>query len=212
MKNIIITFAFFSIIGLSTAQSYKNLSIEQNVKNSEFSGTFKWYIKGNKLAFDMSYVHEGVKRETRFIPNLSKNEFILLTLSINMKSYINIADIKPASDFGMIRNIKEDGEAIVSGINCKKIIIEATNSITECFIDTSIDFAYYNYEAFFKSDYAVQALAQLKLKGFPISIITKDLEGNVINTVTTTNIQPNSVSDNIFEVGNQYKTFEELNK
>ncbi len=198
-----------------TAQSVNNATIKTNVKSDNFDGQITWFVKGDKIAFDMQFTHEGKTFSSRFIPDKSKGVFHILTTSSDSKIY-STADAKsiettPGFD-PVILSVEQAGNEVISGINCKKIIVKTAGTTTECFIDPSINAQYTSFETFFRSDYALLAMKELKINGFPIALITKNLEGKIITEVQTTSIQTNSVNDNIFTIGKEYKTVEELNK
>lgn len=214
MKKIICLSVLFCAFCFLNAQN-ANMMIEAKIQNNDFDGNIIWYIKGDKLAFDMIYTYEGNTYETRFIPQPDKGVMYLLNDAggQKMKTTINAGDIRADENFDKrILEVNIEENVVVSGIECKKIIVKTANTVTECFIDTSIDFPYYRYEAFLRSDYALLALRQLNMKGFPIAVKTTDRSGNVINNVETLNIRSNVVSDNIFTVTADYKSFEEINK
>jgi len=213
-KSIIISF-FFLCIAFLSAQNINNVSIETNVNAPGFDGKITWYIMNGKLAFDVTYQHEGNTYESRFIPNLNRGQMDILTHTggLKMRSSVTSTDIQPTAGFDRtILEIERLGDAEFSGIRCQKFIVKTAAHIIECYIDTDINIAYYNYEAFIKSDHALLALKELRLKGFPIAVKTMDLEGNVLNNVQTTNMRVNAVSDNTFRIGSEYKTFEQLNQ
>lgn len=207
---------FCSILSvIITAQTVNNATIKTTVKGDKFDGEIIWYLKGDKVAFDMQFTHEGKTYSSRFIPDKSKGLFHILTNSGESRIY-STADAKsievtPGFD-PTILSVEPAGEQLISGINCKKIIVKTAGTVTECYIDPTINVNYTSYETFFRSDYALLAMKELKMNGFPIAIKTKDLEGKTITEVTTTNIQQNSVTDNHFAIGKEYKTIEELNK
>jgi len=198
-----------------TAQSVNNVSIKTNVKGDNFDGQITWFVKGDKIAFDMQFTHEGKTFTSRFIPDKSKGLFHVLTTTPDAKIYstAEAKSIEPTPGFDpVILSVEMAGDEVISGINCKKIIVKTAGTVTECFIDPTINAQYTSYETFFRSDYALLAMKELKLNGFPIALITKNLEGRILTEVQTINIQLNSVNDNVFVVGKEYKPIEELNK
>lgn len=215
MKKTIFLLCCILSVGFLAAQNTNNVTIKTKVKGDKFTGDITWFVKGDKIAFDVQFSHEGKQYNTRFIPDKSKGIFHILSNTPDNKIYstAEAKSIVPAPGFdAVVLSVEDAGTETVSGISCKKLIVKTAGTITECFIDPTINAQYTSYEAFFQSDYALLAMKEMKMNGFPIAIITKDLEGNIITDVQTTNIQVNSVNDNVFKIGKEYKTVEELNK
>jgi len=215
MKKLLIVSILLLSYALVIAQNVNNVTIETKVKNEGFDGTMTWYLKDGKIALDILFQHEGTSYESRLIPDLNKGLLNILTHTggIKLHTVTEISNIEPAKNFDRnIIDIEDKGNVEFSGIMCKKLIIRTAATITECYIDPSINFSYYSYESFFKSDHALLALKDLRMKGFPLYLKTTDLEGRIINSVETTNIRANSVSDDIFKIGSGYMSIEESMK
>ena len=215
MKKTIFIILCLISFGFLSAQNINNVTIQTKVKGPSFDGEITWFVKGDKIAFEVKFSNEGKQYITRFIPDKSKGIFHLLSTTPDGKIY-STAEAKsiqetPGFD-SKILSVEQAGDVMVSGINCKKIIVKTAGSVTECFIDPTINANYTSYETFFRSDYALLAMKQLKMNGFPIALKTVDLEGKVITEVQAVNIQANSVSDNLFSVSSEYKPIEQLNK
>lgn len=215
MKKTFFLILCFISIGFIYAQNINNVTIKTNVKGAKFDGQITWFIKGDRIAFDVQFSNDGKQYTTRFIPDKLIGVFHLLSTTPESKIY-STADAKsielaPGFD-PVILSIDQAGDEVISGINCKKIIVKTAGVITECFIDPTINISYTSYEKFFPSDYALLAMKELKMKGFPIALKSVDLEGKVITEVQTVNIQVNSVNDNVFSISKEYRTIEELNK
>ncbi|MDD3876243.1 MAG: DUF4412 domain-containing protein [Bacteroidales bacterium] len=214
MKKILIISFLFLSTAILPAQNINNVTIKTTVKAEGFDGIITWYINNGKLAFDVEYEFNGTLYSSRFIPDLNSGMLNILTHTggMKMKSSAPASDIQPTASFDRnILEIERLGDAEFSGIACQKFIIRTSNNIIECYIDPGININYYNYESFIKSDHALLALKDLRMKGFPIAVKTTDLEGKIINVVETIDMRVNSVSDDIFRIGSEYKTFEELN-
>lgn len=215
MKKIFVLFICLIAGGLLFAQSINNVTVKTVVKGGQFDGLLTWYVMGDKIAFDMEFTHEGNTYSTRFIPDKAKGIFHLLSNTLGQKIYstAEVNTIQPAPGFDpVILSVELAGDEVVSGINCKKIIVKTAGMTTECYIDPTINVNYTSYEAFFRSDYALLAMKELKMNGFPIAFKTINAEGKVVTEVNTVSIQQNSVTENVFKIGSEYKSIEELNK
>jgi len=215
MKKTIFSILGLLIMGFISAQSINNATIKTSVKGDNFDGYITWFLKGDKLAFDVEFSHEDKTYLSRFIPDKAKGIFHILTNTPEAKIY-STAEAKsinhtPGFD-PIVISVTEEGQEVISGINCTKIVVKTAGTITECYIDPTINAQYASYEAFFRSDYALLAMKELKLNGFPIALKTTDLDGKVLTEMKTINIQTNSVNDNAFKIDKEYKTVEELNK
>jgi len=214
-KTFFLIFCFISIIGFLSAQNISNATLKTTVKGGNFDGQITWFLKGDKIAFDVQFTNEGKQYTTRYIPDRTKGIFHILSTTPDSKIYstaeAKLIEPTPGFDRNII-SVEQAGDEVISGINCKKIIVKTAGSVTECFIDPTINVNYTSYESFFRSDYALLAMKELKMNGFPIAVKTVDLEGKVLTEVQTLNIQANSVNDNVFNISKDYKPIEQLNK
>ena len=207
---------FCLLTGFLSAQNINNVTIKTTLKGANFDGQITWFLKGDKIAFDVQFTNEGKQYLTRYIPDKVKGIFHILSTTPESKIYSTAEAklIEPTPGFDShIISIEQVKDEVISGINCKKIIVKTAGSVTECYIDPTINANYTSYESFFRSDYALLAMKELKMTtGFPIAIKTVDLEGKVITEVQTLNIQANSVTDNVFNISKDYKPIEDFNK
>lgn len=176
--------------------------------NSAVDMTCIWKIKDEQVAFDMIFAANDGVHHTTFIPTKVDNTAVLFSdQPVNDGNYVysvlNASTIARVYK-GEVEVSKTEETQEISGFDCQKIIVKYDGRTTETWIATEIDIALYEYNNFFKDMMEVQGLAQLQMKGFPLSSVTMDAAGNVMTSYTPNSINEKEIEDAAYEIPSGY--------
>lgn len=188
MKKII--FILLSIFSISSI--FAN-NIEATLKgNYSFNGkSFRitTVYSNNQTAYEIASSQEGQSFTARFIPNIKAGNIKVIseTASGTHESTIALSDISPEALLpteGLIAR-KTEQTKNVAGVNCSKILVQTKNGnqaeiwVNENGFDASL------YKEIYKSDYAIQALSLLQLKGIAMEMYITNADGYTLLSFTT---------------------------
>ena len=178
-----ILFSFFFITSLLSAQSFEGTVHLNHVSEGQEYESI-WSIKNNQVALELILNSEKGQYRPRFIPDLSKSELLIITKtpSEEFEHRQAISEIKTPEEFelsGFQATLKEETKTI-KGYECQLVEARTNNTITEIWVAKAIPVNFNAYKDYFKADYALLALMQLNLKGFPIQYETKSATGSAI--------------------------------
>lgn len=171
----------------SQAQSFEG-TVEISQQTAEgITYQMKWYIKENKVAYEITSFGAESMVPMRFVPLPEHNK--MLMIAGGSRSEIAARDLTTPSFDPNKTSVKEEGG---------KIIITTDNTVTEVEVDKSVDIDFARYAQFFKADQSIYALAKMQLRGFPVRSTTRDQAGKILSQTTLKRIQSCKVDDSIF--------------
>ncbi len=157
-----------------------------------------WYIKKDKIAFEVKTVSDNSSLKMRFVPQPQKDNMLMI-INNSEKKEIASRDISGDIDLSNAtvssngtRESPEFGEI-------ELLTIKTQDMTTEVEVVKAIDVDLSKYAAFLKNDYGIQALIQSKQIGFPLNSTTKDQNGVIISKTTLQSIKRQKVSDQYFQ-------------
>lgn len=194
---LLIVFLFSAMA--SWAQSFEGIIEMHQVTSNGLEYDLKWYIKGNKIAYELSSESSRGEVQMRFVPLKKTNS--MLMVSGNNKVEIPASDITAPIGFSMEGARLEDKGSIENksfkSVKKWQISTSEIQAIVEITTDININFS--EYKEFFKSDYGLCALAESGKEGFPLSSVTKDKSGMILTKTTLKRVTRTTVSDSFFE-------------
>jgi hypothetical protein len=201
LKFLKIFYFLLGFVPLLSAQSFEGIIETKQVDANGLTNDISWYIKKDRIAFEIKGNNDKAPMKMRFIPQPKLNSMILVLSSPEgeSKSEVHANDISSEIDMSRsevkdngVRNIQEYGEVNV-------LIITTPTTITETEVSKMIDINLSKYAAFFKNDYALLALIKSGQTGFPLNSVTKDKNGKVLSRTILISIRKTSVSETFFK-------------
>jgi hypothetical protein len=190
----------FLFFGSSYAQTFEGIVVLRQVSGEGFTNDLTWYIKKDKIAFEIINLSETGTMKMRFVPKPKQNSMLMVINTTQGETKNEISASEISSDIDMSKSeVKDNGvknSAEYGELNM--MTISTPNTVTESEIDKSIDVDLSKYVAFLKNDYAIQALIKTKQIGFPLNSVTKDKSGNLISKISVISVKRTAVSDNFF--------------
>lgn len=185
-KKILSVFALFCFFSLTlSAQSFEGI-VEMKQETAGMTYQVKWYIRQDRIAYELFSQSGRGAMQLRFIPQPEKGTMLLITNGGNHsdKKELSTKDITPSAGIDITNlQIEEIGEPRSQGEfrKVKKLVVRSmAGTVTHVDYTTDIDVHFLKYAAFLKEDYGIQALAQSGRMGFPIRSVTRDEKGKVI--------------------------------
>lgn len=177
------------------AQTFEGI-IEMRQETAEgLSYTLKWYIKGDRLAYEMTDQGEHI----RFVPRPASGSMLMVTG--DTKTTIPVGEI---TGFAPQRlqgaSLENNGNGRCphfSRVELWRIATPQVEAVLEVTTDVSINL--YQYRDFFKNDYTLYALASSGKAGFPLNSVTRDPAGKVLSRTTIIKVTRTAVADSYFE-------------
>lgn len=157
-----------------------------------------WYIKKDKIAFEVKTISDNGSLKMRFVPQ-PKQDNMLMIINNTEKKEIATRDISGDIDLSNAAVNSNGTKASPEFGQVELLTISTTDMNTEVEVVKEIDVDLSKYAAFLKNDYGVQALIQSKQIGFPLNSVTKDKNGNVISTTKVQSVQKQTVSEDYFQ-------------
>jgi len=159
----------------------------------------KWYIKGDKIAYELSTKSGADAVQMRFVPLKSSNS--MLMISGNTKTEIPTDKITAPVGFSMkgAKLVDKGNSANSYFKSVKEWEITTDKMIAKVEVTTDVGINFAEYKQFFKSDYGLCALAESGKVGFPLNITIKDKVGNILTKTTLKKVTRMSVSDSFFQ-------------
>ncbi len=198
----------FAAKGLVVTQKYITGTDGQHI-------TVTWYVTETQCKLKMLFSDKDVNSVTYFIPDAEGSK--LLTYSDgpvpagSVKTYFSIPvkDIKTDTENKV--NVQRSGELkTLSGMNCEKMVVNSGNTVTEMWVTKDFTADYYRFASFFRSSYELKGLSEGKIKGFPLSSVTRDNTGKVLNGYELISVTSADLADTEFTVPAEYKSAEEV--
>jgi hypothetical protein len=69
----------------------------------------------------------------------------------------------------------------IGGLKCEKLVMTTNKTVTEMWVTKDIKAEFYQNYPYFINSFELLGLSEEKIKGIPMSSVTKDLSGKVIN-------------------------------
>lgn len=198
-KITLLLIIFFASIRILSAQNFEGVIEMHQVTTNGLEYDLKWYIKGDKIAYELSTTSGRDAVQMRFVPLKSSNS--MLMISGNTKTEIPTDKITAPVGFSM-----EGAKLVDKGNRSTKdfehiteweITTDKMTAKVEVTTDIGINFA--EYKQFFKSDYGLCALAESGKAGFPLNITIEDEKGNILTKTTLKKVTKMSVADSFFK-------------
>ncbi len=193
----------FADKGLIVTQKYNTGKDGQHV-------TVTWYITDTQCKLKMVFSDKDVNTTTYFIPDVKRNQLLSYSdapVPAGMqKTYygIPVGNIKAdAANRVVVERTSET--KTISGVICDKVISKIGNTSTEIWVTKEFNANFYMFAQFFKSSNELKALSEGKINGFPLSSVTKDPNGKVVNGYELISVSSTEISDTEFAVPSDYK-------
>ncbi len=184
-----------------------------NAQNDSRS-TVKWYIAEGKVALQMIMQSDRGKYVSTFIAQKSSQNLDILSKTPDGKKLhhsIPTSEVSKPDQFPSVSDfevMQKDETQTIQGYQCTKIAGESSSSKTIAWIAKGIDFPFYQYADYFKSDYNLALLSRLQINGFPLQSVTTDNRGMITEKVEVEEIQKKNLDPSVFQVPSDYKTVE----
>jgi hypothetical protein len=200
-KFIYILSFIFSFVQIITAQTFEGIVDTRQVGANGISHDISWFIKKDRIAFELRSNTDPAGMKMRFVPQPKQNSMLLVVTTSDgeNKTEIHANDINAEIDMSKAE-VRENG--IKSSAEYGEItllIINTPGTVTETEVSKIIDVNFSRYASFFKNDYAVQGLIKSGQSGFPLNSVTKDKSGKVITKTTVISIRKIPVSESYFK-------------
>lgn len=175
----------------------------------------EWYLASGNVALKMIMDSEKGRYITTFIARQESQQMDVLSKTpqgTKLHHPIPLKEVKSSENFPAKSSfeVRQQGESkTISGRSCKKIVAESPESKTIAWLAKTINFPFYQYADYFKSDYNLALLSQLSINGFPLQSVTTSNRGLIIESWEAKAIQKKSLSPSVFEVPADYKTVEQ---
>jgi len=184
-----------------TAQNFEGIVETKQVDANGIINDISWYIKKDKIAFELRGNTDKSAMKMRFIPQPTQNSLILVltTPEGESKNEVNARDISSEININGAE-LKDNG--LKNTVDCGEVnllTMNTANSITEIEFSKMIDVNFSRYASFFKNDYALLALIKSGHTGFPVNSVTKDKNGKIISKTTLVSIRNIPVSESYFK-------------
>jgi hypothetical protein len=198
-KITLLLIIFFASIRILSAQNFEGVIEMHQITTNGLEYDLKWYIKGDKIAYELSTTSGRDAVQMRFVPLKSSNS--MLMISGNTKTEIPTDKITAPVGFSMEgAKLVEKGNRSTNDfkhITEWEITTDKMTAKVEVTTDIGINFA--EYKQFFKSDYGLCALAESGKAGFPLNITIEDEKGNILTKTTLKKVTKMSVADSFFK-------------
>jgi hypothetical protein len=183
------------------AQNFEGIVEMRQLSAEGVTHDVTWYIKKDKIAFEIKTKSETGTMKMRFIPQPKQNSMLMVVTTPQGENKNEISTRDISSDIDMSRSeVKETGTKTSADFGELTLLtITTPDAITETEIAKGVDVDLSKYAAFLKNDYAVQALIKSRQVGFPLNSVTKDKSGKVISKSSVISIKKTAVSDNYFQ-------------
>ncbi|MFT5646827.1 MAG: hypothetical protein ACI976_001512 [Aureispira sp.] len=198
-KITLLLIVFIASVKILSAQNFEGVIEMHQVTTNGLEYDLKWYIKGDKIAYELSTKSSRGAVQMRFVPQKSSNS--MLMISGNTKTEISSEKITTPVGFSMKGAMLVDKGNSSNGDfkNITEWEITTDRMVAKVEVTTDIGINFAEYKQFFKSDYGLCALAESGKAGFPLNIIIQDKEGNVLTRTTLKKVTRMSVSDSFFQ-------------
>lgn len=183
------------------AQNFEGkIVLEQKNKGAE-AVKITWYVQQERVALDIDVkTPDGKMNTLRFVPLLDKKMLLLTNTSNTMRYEIPLHEIKAdallkdgISARALSETVTEPRFGQAASLEIKTA---TTTTLANYTSDIAIDWTVFS--DYFKSDFAVAALAQLRTKGFPFHSVTKDNFGNILSETTLLSVEKMPLDKKIF--------------
>lgn len=198
-KITLLLIIFLASIKILSAQNFEGVVEMHQVTTNGLEYDLKWYIKGDKIAYELSTKSGKDAVQMRFVPLKSSNS--MLMISGNTKTEIPTDQITAPVGFSM-KGAKLVDKGNSENDNFKSVKeweITTDKMVAKVQVTTDIGINFGEYKQFFKSDYGLCALAESGKAGFPLNITIKDKTGNVLTKTTLKKVTRMSVADAFFQ-------------
>jgi hypothetical protein len=198
-KITLLLIVFFTSIKILSAQSFEGVIEMHQVTTNGLEYDLKWYIKGDKIAYELSTRSGKDAVQMRYVPLKSSNS--MLMISGNTKIEIPSEQITKPVGFSMegAKLVEKRKSSNSDFKSIKEWEITTSKMIAKVEVTTDIGINFAEYKQFFRSDYGLCALAESGKTGFPLNITIQDKSGNVLTKTTLKKVTRMSVSDSYFQ-------------
>jgi hypothetical protein len=201
MRTYILTILWLFAASIAYSQSFEGI-IEMSKESGGIQQNIKWYIRKDKIAFEIS-TSKGDPAMYRFVPQPEKGNLLIISADNSKMEAPNDQNTITTNFDTRALQIEEKGTGPSSLPEFREVqkwaIRNGSPNTAEADISPEIDVNFSKYAAYFKDDYALQALAQSRRLGFPLNAVTRDKNGNVISRLRVTKVTRTKVGDQYFK-------------
>ncbi len=177
------------------AQSFEGIIETHQVTGDGVEYDLIWYIKGDKIAYELK---SNSQERMRFVPQIASNSMLMVTGE--SKTRIPVSDIGSPTDFSMEGAVLSGkGRGTCAHFEAVEQWQLSTNDVVamvEVTTDVAINLS--KYKEFFKAHHGLCALAASGKAGFPLNSTIKDKKGKILCKTTLTNVTRTAVADSYF--------------
>jgi hypothetical protein len=176
-----------------------------------------WYLAPGKIALNMVMSSQNGNYTATFIARQGSNELDVLSQTPDGKKLhhaIPASDISSPEHFpsyGSFEAQLQDETKNQAGYRTTKVVGESDESKTIAWVAKDIDFPFYQYADYFKSDYNIALLADIQMNGFPLQSVTTNNRGLIIESIEVEDVTERNLDPSVFKVPADYKTVEKSN-
>lgn len=176
-----------------------------------------WYLAPGKVALKMVMTSEKGEYTTKFIARKGSQKLHVLSKMPNGKKLhheIATSEISSPDNFPQLSSFNaqvQEETKNKAGYSCTKVVGESPESKTIAWMAKDIDFPFYEYADYFKSDYNLALLADIQTNGFPLQSVTTNNRGLVIESIEVKDVNKRDLEPTLFEVPADYKTVDKSN-
>lgn len=173
-----------------------------------------WYLAPGKIALKMVMTSQNGEYSTTFIARKGSNELHILSHTPNGEKLHHAIPTSEMSkpdhfpSYGSFEAQEQDETKNQAGHRTTKVVGESDKSKTITWVAKDIDFPYYQYSDYFKSDYNIAILADIKMNGFPLQSVTTNNRGLIIESIEVEDVNKRDLDPSVFKVPADYKTVE----
>lgn len=201
MKKILLSNLLILSLVTAYAQNFEGSISTTRIEDDQTSESI-WYFKDGKMS-----VHSSITDKT------GTYKFVSVPQLDSKKLKATIEGKDGSHDYTIpVKEIKANPRVLAPVVsvstpveskdakfgNIKTVTINTSEGSIELSVCTDVNFNLAPYSDYFKGDWFIKAVAITGMVGFPVKCITYDLSGNVLTTVTATEINPGVVSKSKF--------------
>ncbi len=205
MKPIFSLFAFAMAMFASTASaqnSFEGKIVQHYQKKGSPTMLVTWYIKGDKIAFEVAALQPTKADEPvfRLVPDAGGKKLKMRQMNGSFQMDINADAIQIDGEADKIEAAKETGRGNIEPRFEKMVNVEARTPSLKIELEYTPDIAidWQPLQALFKSDYAINAMLRLSAKGFPYQCKGTNASGEIIFEYSLKQVQKEKIADSVF--------------
>jgi len=173
-------------------------------------GTMAWLTKNGKHRMDYKTVLEGQEMEYSVFMTENSNELVVVTIN-NGQPFVTKLDLNSIQNnikgLEEARLEKSNEKSILAGYNANKIIFKSPYFKAICWISDDSDLKNLKMPKALSKVGMNVLFEKNNISSFPIEVLAKDEEGNIVFIQSVISVDKKTIQDNIFNY-NSYQVLE----